>query len=188
MFYRIDFLVREVLKRMDENVAEATFCHPEGAVSVASVVEGMLPEVAGKVIDEAPLSFLDESLELECDMEDHGDGSGHIVLPDDFRRLRSFMMSDWDYPVENAITSSDPRYRMQQSHHPGLRGNPRRPVVATVHRDGFNTLEYYTTGAKEHSVLTARYIPQPFPDREHRIWLPKGLLNNVIEELSRKQF
>lgn len=184
MYYRIDFILREALKLADGNIADLDARCGTGSVGVASVLESVLPEVASRVIEREPLSRLDESVELDCAPEDHGDGTGHIVLPEDFLRLRAFQMSDWDYPVENPLVEDDRYHTLQRSGHAGLRGNPRRPVVALSHRDGFRTLEYYTTFESPARILTARYIPKPLPDASGRVRIPQGVLRSVIRELA----
>lgn len=185
MYYSLDFLVKEILKRADENVVGVFGAAPAECVSVAELAESIIPEVARNVVDAAPISELTESLHFDAIPEMNPDGSGYILLPSDFRRLRSFMMSDWERPVETPISSDSPLYMMQRSRHPGLRGNPSRPLTAVVERDGFLTLEFFSTFAENPRIVSSRYIPDPTPDPLHRIWLPRTLLPLLINQAAK---
>lgn len=137
---------------------------------VRSKIEG-----AAKVIElNAPFHLLDGG-EGFCDSENPiadnsvawasgevGIGYGIAKLPDDFLRLVSFKMSDWDYAVTTAITEDDPRYAMQHSRYGGIKGNPQRPVVAVVQRPSGLCLQFFTCrGGAEVTVEIAQYIPIP---------------------------
>ena len=91
-----------------------------------------------------------------------GYGPGYVILPDDFLRIVSFKMSDWDMAVTTAITADDPVYPVQRSRYPGIRGNPQAPVVAVTMRPVGQVLEFFscTAGPGTH-VAWAQYIPIP---------------------------
>ena len=86
---------------------------------------------------------------------------GCITLPDDFLRLVSFRMSDWYTTVTAPITEESPEYLMQSSRFGGVRGNPQKPVVAIVHRDGQLALEFYSCLNKNASVARALIVRRP---------------------------
>ena len=98
-----------------------------------------------------------------------GYGSGSIPLPNDFLRLVSFQMSDWSYPVINAITEDDPMYALQHSRDGGVRGNPQKPVVALSQQpvgkgleESGLWLEFFSCAAGEGTfVKRATYMPIP---------------------------
>lgn len=91
-----------------------------------------------------------------------GYGAGYVVLPDDFFRLITFRMSDWQVAVTETITSDNPLYLRQQSRWSGLRGTPQNPVVAIVQGDVGRVLEFYCCNSGPSvSVRQARYFPLP---------------------------
>lgn len=91
-----------------------------------------------------------------------GVGHGIIHLPDDFMRLVTFQMSDWERPVTEAISESSAEYQLQRSRYSGLRGTPQKPVVAITQQPVGQMLEFYSckSGA-DVKLLRARYIPYP---------------------------
>ena len=91
----------------------------------------------------------------------NGDGSGFIILPDDFCRLVSFKMSDWKRTVHTAISSDDPQYELQSSEFGGIRGNVDKPVVGIVMRSLGLTLEFYSCESEEAIVSESDYLPEP---------------------------
>lgn len=187
MFISIDTIIRETLKQADENITALPIV-PESAnaSSTADFIESLITEVARHLIDTAPLSLLDESLPLEVPERYNRNllGEGELRLPDDFRRLRMFKMTDWRRPVEEAVETTHPRYMLQQSRHAGLQASPERPLCLLVHSDGFKVLRHYGSTSYESEIETARYIPDPVADSLHRIWIPAALAPKLIEKLA----
>jgi hypothetical protein len=71
-------------------------------------------------------------------------------------------MSDWSYPVSEAITEEDEEYAMQRSRYAGIKGSPQKPVVAVVQQPIGLVLEFYSCYSGEHTYIKrARYIPIP---------------------------
>ena len=93
-------------------------------------------------------------------------GKGFIILPDDFMRLISFRMSDWERTVHEAISENDPQYALQSSRFKGICGNPEKPVVAIVRRSEGKVLEFYSCKTEEATVAQATYLPIPKIDRD----------------------
>lgn len=86
---------------------------------------------------------------------------GHVVLPDDFMRLVSFKMSDWQRAVFEAIDVADGQYIFQGSKYKGIRGTPEKPVVAAVpYADGL-ALEFFSCRSDEATIAAATYLPLP---------------------------
>lgn len=134
-------------------------------LSLEQIIESKLEQAARMVEASAPYYLLGSGESLEGSVswkESVGKGPGYISLPDDFLRLVTFQMSDWRKSVTEAISEDDPRYAMQYSRYPGLRGCPQKPVVAiTKHPTGL-VLEFYSCTAGENVTITrATYIPMP---------------------------
>lgn len=82
-----------------------------------------------------------------------------ITLPDNFLRLLSLQMSDWDYAVDHATPRGDTTYAIQHSNVYSLRGNPHRPV-ACITPDG-KTLEAFGCSDANQTVTSFNYVAIP---------------------------
>jgi hypothetical protein len=169
MIYPVSSLVREIRIALDENMTSGTLSAlgDIDTLSLSEIIESKIEDAARIVETNAPLYMLDGGqtfLSTACVTWEsaHGYGMGSIVLPDDFMRLISFQMSDWDYPVAVAITEDSPLYIQQRSRFAGIRGCPQRPVVAIVSHPSGQMLEFYScTGGSSVEVKRARYLPIP---------------------------
>lgn len=86
------------------------------------------------------------------------DGSGYVELPDDFIRLVSFKMTEWNRAVTTPISEDHPKYNLQKN--TILRGKPAKPVV--VLRNIYDStskkiLEYYSVSS-DHTIDRALYV------------------------------
>ena len=116
---------------------------------------------------EAPLTMLESGHDFGDDNVFIGeDGKGFIILPNDFMRLISFRMSDWQRTIYEAISESDPQYALQSSRFKGICGNPEKPVVAVVRRSEGKVLEFYSCKSDTATVAQATYLPIPKIDRD----------------------
>ena len=80
--------------------AEIQFINPMEDKPIDSFVDNLLDECAKEVLQKAPVSRLDgvsENVEVHANK----DGSGYIVLPDNFIRLLEFKMAGWKRAVVN---------------------------------------------------------------------------------------
>lgn len=89
------------------------------------------------------------------------DGSGYVILPDDFMRLVVFQMNGWKRPVTTPIADDHPDYILQKNRH--VCGKIDKPVCAlTTDDQGNKILEYYSVAPKvEHVIRKAIYLPWP---------------------------
>jgi hypothetical protein len=74
----------------------------------------------------------------------NGSLQGYISLPPNFLRLSQFKMEDWLRTLEEAITPSDPRYKLQST---PMRGGCAKPVAVLSWKSGITptrVLEYYS--------------------------------------------
>lgn len=110
--------------------------------------------------------------------------SGQILLPADFLRLVAFRMSDWDCAVATAIQPASAAYMRQQSPHPGVRGNPRRPVCAIVPSARGPVLEFYSCASTSATITQALYVPQPSIDANDTIDIAPACYRPVIDILT----
>lgn len=134
-------------------------------LSLDDIIMAKLADAVRMVETEAPAFMLEGGHDFaDCDGDNvfmNADGSGFVVLPDDFMRLVSFRMSDWRRTLFDAISETDPRYSLQSSKWKGIRGNPEKPVCAIVRRSEGKVLEFYSCNDAGATVEQACYIPVP---------------------------
>ncbi len=150
------------------------------------LVNAFLDEAAKRVLLSAPLHVLDPvSNENEPVKDTGGDDTGYVQLADNFLRLVSFKMTDWEREVTEAITPQDARYKLQRNAF--TRGGPAKPVVAFSRRtiDGSiaRVLEYYSSAT--HEIEWFYYIreteAEDMPDnlQDALTWAAAGMVLQV---------
>lgn len=165
MIYSVSELKKDIRIVLDQNMTSEQLFETGDidTLSLEDIIESKIVDAARLVEGTAPSHLLDGSKAFGDSVNwdsIHGYGSGRILLPDDFLRLVSFQMSDWDYPVSVALTEDDPAYAMQRSRYPGIRGNPQKPVVAIITQPAGQVLEFFSCTAGESVyVRRAQYIP-----------------------------
>ena len=107
-------------------------------------------------------------------------GSGWVLLPDDFMRLIAFRMSDWERTCYNAISVDDPLYDLQSSRYKGVRGSVQKPVCAVVNRAEGKALEFFSCNSEDAYVKRATYIPYPKIDDEDGIDISERCYTAVV--------
>lgn len=185
--YVVEDLVREVRIIIDENRESSPLIEDgdETTLSLNEVIAYNIPIAAQIVETEAPRYMLGGgeafATSISWMVGSVGKGRGTIILPDDFLRLVTFQMSDWERPVVEAISDEDPLYRQQFSRNKGLRGSPQCPVVAISNTPAGLVLEFFSCEAGESvTVLRARYIPKPEITENHEIILCEKLKRSIM--------
>lgn len=167
MKYNISDLKREIRIAIDQNMVSTQLSELKDidTLSLEDIIESKIAPAARIVEQIAPAYLLDSGrafAETISWKSQKGFGMGWVQLPDDFLRLVTFQMSDWDYAVTVPITEQDSLYEQQHSRYPGIRGCPQRPIVALVHQPIGLVLEFYSCSAgSDVYVKRARYIPIP---------------------------
>lgn len=166
MEYDVSDLKREIRVVLDQNMSSTALSAlgDVDTLSLDEIVESKIEDAAFTIESRAPLTLLDSGEPFGDSIGWDGQpgyGSGYIQLPDDFLRLISFQMSDWDYAVSEAVTEDDPLYQQQKSRYPGIRGCPQRPVVAITSQPIGLVLEFYSCTSGDAWVKRARYLPIP---------------------------
>ena len=174
--YKVDELVKEIKVALDENVTSEALIElgDTDTLSLDEIIRSKIEPAAKTIEANAPYYLLDggigfaDSEQAEADNSlawasgEKGIGYGIIKLPDNFLRLVSFKMSDWDYSVSEAISEYYSRYAMQFSRFGGIKGNPQRPVIAIVQRPDGLCLQFFSCrGGAEVFVEIAQYIAIP---------------------------
>lgn len=113
--------------------------------------------------------------------------TGTIVLPDDFLRIVSLKMSDWEQPVTELAIQGDELARMQSNKH--LRGSVVKPVGVLSKTNAGYQINYYSSST--HDVEEFLYIKREAAEDiadsqlvDAMIWICAGKTLGVIGELN----
>lgn len=156
----------------------------EPTFSINCLIATMLPTAAREVLLTAPIAAIDTLRPLSgklCWKHLPGADMAFLPLPDDFLRLASIQLSDWQRPA-HIISEESPEYDLQSSRFPGVRGNPQRPVAAIVRYPFGLVVELYSSfGGEDVTLRKALYVPEPHLDADHCIDLPKSLFHDIMQ-------
>lgn len=119
--------IKEVVKQKLDEVSQFD------AYQVDSVafIESFLDAAAEKILLNLPLHTIPPSDFSSQPQDARSNGTGIVQLPDDYLRLSSFQMTEWDRPVVHAISKEHPLYNLQKNNI--TRGNPVKPVCVVGH-------------------------------------------------------
>lgn len=198
MVYKVEQIKRDVRVLLDQNrVSDALLLGGDvDTLSIDEIIESRIEDGVRRVVMLAPSYLLEEGHWFGDEVFRRKDGSGWILLPDDFMRLIEFRMSDWNRSVYKAIGEDDPKYKRQNSRYRGVRGTVQKPVCAIVNRPEGKVLEYYSCKNDDVTVERATYVPFPKIDDKEGIDISEhiypavtyyiaGLVANVIGEMER---
>ena len=163
-------MVEEVRITLDENQAENSYLQGStDNMELDEIIRAKLADAVRAVVEMCPAGLLD-GVPMEGDALrpiPAADGSGSLVLPDDFLRLVSFKLRSWGRAVTTASDEGSATDHLQRN--PYTRGTPLKPVCILSHNaQGRRTLEYFTAGCHaeggyDHTVERALYVPLPVP-------------------------
>lgn len=187
-YYSIDRMIGEVRVLLDVNAKGGTLIGSvsPSTLSLNELIRSRLGAAIEWAVREAPYHKLGSGKSfrgsIAWDGQVVGVGSGRIVLPSDFARLVCYQMSDWVRPATTPISDDDPRYSLQVSRYPGIKGNPESPVVAILNEPIGLVLQFFSCEAGERVFIKkANYIsvPKVLP-QDHQVELPDKLYEAVL--------
>lgn len=168
MVYNINDVMRDVRVCLDQNMTSEQMLQIEDVdtLSLDEIIKSKILDAVIRIYAVAPIHLLEEGYNFG-DAVYWGDlESGWVLLPQDFMRLISFEMSDWEQPVFSAISSADPEYAMQRQRVKALRGTSQKPVCVISTRPEGRVLEFYSCKSKDAYVSRAQYLPYPKIDED----------------------
>lgn len=182
MVYQIEVVERDVRIAIDENKVSGQFLIDEDidTLSLNDILRSKIVEAVRRVETVAPVGLLEEGHLFGDAVYWEGNGSGWVLLPDDFMRLIAFRMSDWERTCHVAIGVEDPLYDLQSSRCKGVRGNVQKPVCAVVNRAEGKALEFYSCDSEEACVTRASYIPYPCIDGDGGVDISERCYTAVV--------
>lgn len=182
MVYKIEVVEQDVRIAIDENKTSEQLISDEDidTLSLNEIIRSKIEEAVRRVETTAPTFLLEEGHEFGDAVYWETNGSGWVLLPDDFMRLIAFRMSDWERTCYNAISVDDPLYDLQSSRYKGVRGSVQKPVCAVVNRAEGKALEFYSCDSEEACVKRATYLPYPKIDDEDGIDISERCYTAVV--------
>lgn len=182
MIFRVEELVRAVRVCLDEDAHGGVLAGEDDldTLDLERMIRSRLLDGVRTVLVEAPVELLDGHDFSECSLFWGDQCSGYVLLPDDFLRLVSFRMSDWERSVSGALTAGDADYSKCRSRYKGIRGTVQRPVVAVVRRPEGLALEFYSCSSDSAYVATALYQPRVVVDADGGLDIPERLERAVV--------
>ena len=166
--YQIDKILEDVRVSLDMNQNSDTLIgiNDEGTLSINEMIKSKITEAVKRVHITAPSHLLNFGDNFADSITWNSNGkSGWTILPDDFMRLITFEMSDWERPCFEAISTDDTKYKMVRSRFPVM-GTPQKPIVAISVSPNGKILEFYSCKDDTATVNKAVYLPYPEIDEE----------------------
>lgn len=166
MVYKVDDITRDVKVALDLNNTSEQLVETGDidTLTLDELIESKIADGVRLAEMSAPVYLLEQGHNFGDDIFWGELESGWTPLPDDFMRLVSFRMSDWDRTVYTAISTADKEYMKQSSRYKGVRGNPQRPVCAIAVRPEGRVLEFYSCLSTDAEVTEGVYLPEPTID------------------------
>lgn len=188
-------LVNAVRRKIDEVSATDT---PLQSVTLAdenamdTIIESLLDESAREVLLKAPFTRLEITSASPAAVANDDKETGYIQAPDDYLRLVSFRMSDWQRPVvELAIKGDNISMRQYNKH---VRGGVAKPVGVLSRNAKGPVIEYFSTVAATHSVAEFLYIRSDVAENikdtqmiDALAWICAGKTLSVMGNLTQAQ-
>ena len=180
--YQIDKILEDVRVSLDMNQNSDTLIgiNDEGTLSINEIIQSKIVEAVKRVHINAPSHLLDFGNHFANSITWNTNGkSGWMILPDDFMRLITFEMSDWDQPCFEAISTDDIKYKMVRSRFPVM-GTPQKPIVAISVSPNGKILEFYSCKDDTATVNKAVYLPYPEIDEFDSIKISQRCYDSAI--------
>lgn len=182
MVFKIPDIMRDVRTAMDENMTSdaLTAIGDIDTLSLDDIIRSKVAEASRRVELSAPQYLLEEGHTFGDAVYWGDHNSGWVLLPDDFMRLISFRMSDWEKTLYTAISADAPLYARQSSRYKGIRGNTQKPVCAIVNRPEGKALEFYSCKSQDAYVAQGTYLPYPAIDAYDGIDLCERCYTSIV--------
>ena len=153
--------VRQIINEMYDDSAVTLLS--DDTRSIDKHIAALLPDAVLWIQRNKGWGSLNPKNAIEAKIKDNGDGTGEIVLPEDFVKLISLKMEGWQRPCLQMFPSESAVAAAQHNHY--TRAGHCRPVcVESYNGDGRVVLSYYSLPKESEPQITellyeARYNP-----------------------------
>lgn len=161
--YTLENIARDVRIAIDQNMVSTALeiIGDVDTLAVNDIIKSKVCEAVKRVHGTAPVYLLDGGSNFSGNVNWKSQGSGWILLPNDFMRLIVFQMSDWDKPVYEAKEPAGQDYDRQASRFKGIRGTAQKPECFIGVSSNSKILEFYSCDNNSATVSRAIYLPYP---------------------------
>ena len=153
--------VRQIINEMYDDSAVTLLS--DDTRSIDEHIAALLPDAVLWIQRNKGWGSLNPRNAIDAKIKDNGDGTGEIVLPEDFVKLISLKMEGWQRPCLQMFPSESAVAAAQHNHY--TRAGHCRPVcVESYNGDGRVVLSYYSLPKESEPHITellyeARYNP-----------------------------
>ncbi|MCH5227308.1 MAG: hypothetical protein J1F16_05770 [Muribaculaceae bacterium] len=160
-------------------------CLPEDSPfpDMENRVRVLAPGLLADILITAPFYDVGGVKNFSGPIETDKTGCVTMPLPDDFLKLVSIKMSDWQRAVSEITDSQSPKALQQGSRFPGIRGTPQRPVVILEGDAGGKLVVKMYSSTKGATLESACYISRPEVDSSDMIEVPPGVYHQLVMAL-----
>ena len=153
------------------------------------LINSILDEAAKRTLMSAPIHVIEptDASSQTVTADAGGDKIGYIELPDNFLRLISLKMTDWEREVNEAITTYHPGYKMQRNKY--VRGGVSKPVAVYAWRKigavQKRVIEYYSVDTN-HTIESFFYVPETVAEEvqsnllDALTWFCASMILNIV--------
>lgn len=164
--YSVEQIIEQVRIKYDEfGTDESEMIVSPDNVDMDTIIASNIAPAYRFVVFNADLSMLEgKTLSATSDFKIDDELVGHLQLPTDFMRGVTARLSSWKSSPSSIIEETSTEYRMQAD--PYACGTHEHPVVALIHTNEGQELEFYKAKTKQDALKSFVYIPAP-PDDLH---------------------
>ncbi len=189
-------LINRVRRKIDEVSAADTPVQSVTIVdenAVDTIIDSLLDESAREVLLKAPVQRLTISSSTPSAVKNANDTTtGTIQVPEDFLRLVSFKMGDWQRSVTSLAVKGDAISMRQSNKY--IRGGIAKPVGVIAKNNQGIVIEYYSTLQENHTVTEFLYIKEDVAENitgtqmiDALTWICAGKVLSVFGNLPQAQ-
>lgn len=160
-----------------------------GSRQLAAMIDMVAPRCVDAAVLSAPAEMLmADALPIVSETMVRTDGSGWMILPQDYLRLVAFRMSDWQRTLTGLTSGDTLTVRMLKSGVNDIRmiATAERPVIWEDVEDRNRVICFAGSTTADATPATALYMPGAWWDARDSIEVPAGLLDEVIERCKQK--
>lgn len=175
-------IIKDVRVTLDQNMDSdaLSILGDVDTLALDDIIRSKIVDAVRRIHCEAPQHLLDGRYNFGEEIYWRENGSGWVLLPEDFMRFIVFEMDDWSHAVFFAHSIDTPEYQRQSSRYKGISGNAHRPLCFISIRPEGRVLEFYSCKSTDAQVRRAMYLPYPAIDINGGIEICKRCYSAVV--------
>lgn len=180
--YSVEDVTKAVRIALDQNGASEALVQfgDVDTLQLNDIIKSKIVEGIKRVHSQAPAHLLDGGYNFGTSIYWKNNGTGWVLLPEDFMRLVVFEMNDWERAVFDALSIENEEYKKQSSRFKGVMGNPQKPICVLSFRAEGRVLEFYSCKNTDAMISRASYIPYPYIAADNTVRICKRCFDAVV--------